>query len=154
MVLIELAVVVAIILLLRFLYYVSRTDADQEQEAGGGGDRVGQPPPLQQQLESNEAGGGWVVDGAPASTAAGTAMEMAPPLQAAEPPLVCTYGKADGWREGSCGVCLADLDDGEAVRVLPACLHYFHAVCVGEWLRIHATCPLCRAPLIAPTDAI
>ncbi|CAD6255590.1 unnamed protein product [Miscanthus lutarioriparius] len=77
---------------------------------------------------------------------------MAPPVRAAEPPLVCTYRKADGWREGSCGVCLADLADGDAVRVLPACMHYFHAACVGEWLCAHATCPLCRAPLVAPAD--
>jgi hypothetical protein len=151
MFLIMLAVVVAIILLLRFLYYVCRTDA-VEQEAGGGGDRVGQPPPPQQ-LENNEAGGAWVVDRAPAiSTVAGADVdvEMAALVQTAEPPLVCMYRKADGWREGSCGVCLADLDDGEAVRV--CC--YFHAACVGKWLRAHATCPLCRAPLdAAPADA-
>nr|CAB3492294.1 unnamed protein product [Digitaria exilis]CAB3502784.1 unnamed protein product [Digitaria exilis] len=46
--------------------------------------------------------------------------------------LVCTYLRADGWRESSCGVCLAELADGEAVRVLPACMHYFHAACVDE----------------------
>ncbi|CAN6312357.1 unnamed protein product [Urochloa humidicola] len=62
-------------------------------------------------------------------------------------PLVCTYRRADGWREAACAVCLAELADGEAVRVLPACMHYFHAECVGEWLLAHATCPLCRAPL-------
>ena len=49
-----------------------------------------------------------------------------------------------------CGVCLADLEDGVAVRVLPACMHYFHAACIGEWLRGHETCPLCRAPLVGP----
>ncbi|KAF8647785.1 hypothetical protein HU200_065200 [Digitaria exilis] len=61
--------------------------------------------------------------------------------------LVCTYLRADGWRESSCSVCLAELADGEAVRVLPACMHYFHAAYVDEWLRKSATCPLCRAPL-------
>jgi hypothetical protein len=77
-----------------------------------------------------------------------TAVEVAQaPMHAVSPPLVCTYRKADGWREGSCGVCLADLADGEAVRVLPACMHYFHAACVGECLRAHHTCPLCRAPV-------
>jgi hypothetical protein len=70
------------------------------------------------------------------------------------PPLVCTYRSVDGWREGSCGVCLVDLADGEAVRVLPACMHYFHAACVGEWLRAHHTCPLCRAPVYPAGGAL
>jgi len=68
---------------------------------------------------------------------------------AAGPPLVCTYRRADGWRESSCGVCLSELADGELIRVLPACMHYFHGGCVQEWLSAHATCPLCRAPLAA-----
>lgn len=149
-----LAVVVAIILLrlLRFLYKDCRRPDAEEQEAGGAGNTVGQaPPPPPQPQGSIEAGAGWF-HRAPASTSTTVAaanMEMATPVPAAEPPLLSTYNKADGWREGSCGVCLADLDDGEAVRVLPACMHYFHAACVGEWLRAHATCPLCRAPLIA-----
>ncbi|KAL6653528.1 hypothetical protein ACP70R_008452 [Stipagrostis hirtigluma subsp. patula] len=78
------------------------------------------------------------------------ALEMAPAASGGAP-LVCTYRRADGWREAACGVCLAELADGEAVRVLPACMHYFHAACVGEWLRRHATCPLCRAELPAAT---
>jgi hypothetical protein len=118
-----LAVVLAIILLIRFLYYDCRTGTE-EQEARGG------------------------------DTVTGTAaMEMAPPVRVAVPPLVCTYRKEEGMGESSCGVCLADLDDGDVVRVLPACMHYFHAACVGKWLRIHATCPFCRALLVAPADA-
>ncbi|XP_066334321.1 RING-H2 finger protein ATL39-like [Miscanthus floridulus] len=66
-------------------------------------------------------------------------------------PLVCTYLRADGWpAEAACAVCLAELADGDALRVLPVCMHYFHAACVGEWLRAHDTCPLCRAPLAPP----
>jgi hypothetical protein len=66
-------------------------------------------------------------------------------------PLVCTYLRADGWpAEAACAVCLAELADGEALRVLPVCMHYFHAACVGEWLRAHDSCPLCRAPLAPP----
>lgn len=60
-------------------------------------------------------------------------------------PVVCVYRRSDGWREATCPVCLSDFADGEAVSVLPACMHYFHAACVGEWLRARATCPLCRA---------
>ncbi|XP_010238977.1 E3 ubiquitin-protein ligase Os03g0188200 [Brachypodium distachyon] len=67
-------------------------------------------------------------------------------------PCVTEYRRSDGWREATCPVCLSEFVDGEAVRVLPACMHYFHAACVGEWLRKgHATCPLCRA---APPSAV
>jgi hypothetical protein len=91
-----------------------------------------------------------------------TGRERTPPPQQTQPPapsavavemvrslgpLVCTYWRAEGWREAACAVCLAELVDGEAVRVLPACMHYFHAECVGEWLRAYDTCPLCRAAL-------
>ncbi|CAN6382164.1 unnamed protein product [Urochloa humidicola] len=78
--------------------------------------------------------------------------QQLPAEEAAGPPLVCTYRRADGWRERSCGVCLSELADGEVIRVLPACMHYFHAACVGEWFSAHATCPLCRAPLAAAAD--
>nr|CAB3490618.1 unnamed protein product [Digitaria exilis] len=54
---------------------------------------------------------------------------------------------AEPMEEETCSVCLAELEDGEAVRVLPACMHYFHTACVEEWLRKSATCPICRAPL-------
>ncbi|XP_066342378.1 E3 ubiquitin-protein ligase EL5-like [Miscanthus floridulus] len=95
--------------------------------------------------EEEQATGG-LADRDPSTVAA---VEV-PPVRWAEPPLVCTYRKEDGCGEDSCGVCLAELADGEAIRVLPACMHFFHAACVNEWLRGHDTCPLCRAPLIAP----
>ena len=83
---------------------------------------------------------------APAAVSVGMARSVGP--------LVCTYRRADGWREAACAVCLAELADGEAVRVLPECMHYFHAECVGEWLRAHDTCPLCRAPLDPAAAAV
>ena len=49
-------------------------------------------------------------------------------------PLVCTYLRAHGWPVATCAVCLAELTDGVNVRVLPVCVNYFHASCVGEWL--------------------
>ncbi|CAO1940220.1 unnamed protein product [Urochloa humidicola] len=98
--------------------------------------RSRRPPPAATVRGDEEAGGGGE-----------EGQQQLPAEQAAGPPLVCTYRRADGWRERSCGVCLSELADGELVRVLPACMHYFHAACVGEWLSVHATCPLCRAPL-------
>uniref|UniRef100_J3NAF2 RING-type E3 ubiquitin transferase n=1 Tax=Oryza brachyantha TaxID=4533 RepID=J3NAF2_ORYBR len=59
--------------------------------------------------------------------------------------VVCPYRKAEEWREAMCPVCLSDFADGEAVRVLPECMHYFHVECIGTWLRANTSCPLCRA---------
>ncbi|OEL38979.1 hypothetical protein BAE44_0000002 [Dichanthelium oligosanthes] len=59
------------------------------------------------------------------------------------------YRADEPWEERTCSVCLAELADGEAVRVLMPCLHYFHPACVEWWLRKSATCPLCRALTVA-----
>ncbi|KAI4977428.1 RING-H2 finger protein ATL8-like [Hordeum vulgare subsp. vulgare] len=48
-----------------------------------------------------------------------------------------------------CAICLAEFTEGEALRVLPRCGHGFHAACVDAWLRTCATCPSCRAPIVA-----
>ncbi|CAL4984311.1 unnamed protein product [Urochloa decumbens] len=120
----------AIALLAKLLHLCLRSLKDDD-DAGRGGDRgITRPQPQ------------------PPAPAA-VAVEMVRSVG----PLVCTYRRADGWREASCAVCLAELADGDAVRVLPACMHYFHAECVGEWLRAHRTCPLCRAPLDPTTAA-
>ncbi|KAL6654419.1 hypothetical protein ACP70R_007884 [Stipagrostis hirtigluma subsp. patula] len=59
--------------------------------------------------------------------------------------VVCAYRKEESWSEPTCAVCLADFDDGEPVRVLPECMHYFHAECIGTWLQGSTSCPMCRA---------
>ncbi|VAI94061.1 unnamed protein product [Triticum turgidum subsp. durum] len=52
-----------------------------------------------------------------------------------------------------CAICLAEFTEGEALRVLPRCGHGFHVACVDAWLRTCATCPFCRAPILAtPTQ--
>ncbi|CAA7019960.1 unnamed protein product [Microthlaspi erraticum] len=45
--------------------------------------------------------------------------------------------------DASCCICLAKYGDDEEVRELP-CLHVFHVNCVDKWLKINATCPLCK----------
>ncbi|KAI9160158.1 hypothetical protein LWI28_005637 [Acer negundo] len=48
-----------------------------------------------------------------------------------------------------CAVCLSKLVcDGDTFRVLKACKHGFHGHCIDAWLKLHSTCPLCRANVV------
>jgi hypothetical protein len=65
---------------------------------------------------------------------------------------VYVYSSSAGGECGKapeCVVCILELRDGDSARLLPCCGHRFHADCVGAWLRLHATCPLCRASVVA-----
>merc|ERR1711865_871292 len=43
-----------------------------------------------------------------------------------------------------CSVCLAELEDGDVLRVLP-CSHHFHKECIDSWLLHSSTaCPVCK----------
>ncbi|XP_022723933.1 E3 ubiquitin-protein ligase At1g63170-like isoform X2 [Durio zibethinus] len=42
-----------------------------------------------------------------------------------------------------CCICLAKYADNDELRELP-CIHVFHVVCVDKWLKINASCPLCK----------
>ena len=54
-----------------------------------------------------------------------------------------------------CSICLADYKDTDVLRLLPDCGHRFHLKCVDSWLRLHATCPVCRnSPLSEVAPAV
>ena len=53
----------------------------------------------------------------------------------------------NGLNDRTCPVCLSDLTVGDEARHLP-CNHMFHKACVDEWLKVNATCPVCRASII------
>lgn len=52
--------------------------------------------------------------------------------------------------QSECAVCLGELADCEAVRLLPACRHAFHVPCIDQWFSAHSNCPVCRSPVAGP----
>ncbi|KAG5523381.1 hypothetical protein RHGRI_035258 [Rhododendron griersonianum] len=42
-----------------------------------------------------------------------------------------------------CCICLAKYAENDELRELP-CSHFFHVECVDKWLKINASCPLCK----------
>ncbi|ODQ61523.1 hypothetical protein WICANDRAFT_24344, partial [Wickerhamomyces anomalus NRRL Y-366-8] len=45
-----------------------------------------------------------------------------------------------------CQICLSEYDDGEVVRKLSSCNHFYHKDCVDNWLlNGKNNCPLCRS---------
>uniref|UniRef100_A0A6M2F854 RING-type domain-containing protein n=1 Tax=Populus davidiana TaxID=266767 RepID=A0A6M2F854_9ROSI len=58
--------------------------------------------------------------------------------------------------EGPCSICLSDFQPKDTIRCIPDCHHCFHVDCIDGWLKMSATCPLCRnspAPSKGPTPA-
>uniref|UniRef100_A0A7N0VN13 RING-type E3 ubiquitin transferase n=1 Tax=Kalanchoe fedtschenkoi TaxID=63787 RepID=A0A7N0VN13_KALFE len=45
--------------------------------------------------------------------------------------------------EAECCICLGAYEDGAELHALP-CNHHFHSSCIVKWLKMNATCPLCK----------
>jgi hypothetical protein len=53
--------------------------------------------------------------------------------------------------DSPCAICLGEFARGDALRRGPGCGHGFHAGCAERWLRVSATCPVCRdSPVPSP----
>lgn len=54
-------------------------------------------------------------------------------------------------RDQACGICCADfVDDPHPLVVQLPCggFHRFDLECIAPWLKVHATCPMCRVDLM------
>ena len=85
---------------------------------------------------------------APPSAAAVPGLDVAA-IDALYPKYPHVAGPGDGG--GPCAICLGKFARGAALRRGPGCGHRFHACCDERWLRVSATCPLCRdSPVATP----
>ncbi|XP_040989235.1 putative RING-H2 finger protein ATL21A isoform X2 [Juglans microcarpa x Juglans regia] len=61
--------------------------------------------------------------------------------------------------DNTCPICLSEYLPKEELRTIPECNHYFHVNCIDAWLKMNATCPLCRklpdhaSALITPSSS-
>ncbi|KAL8162928.1 hypothetical protein V2J09_014417 [Rumex salicifolius] len=52
-----------------------------------------------------------------------------------------------------CCICLTQYVEGAELCTLP-CNHHFHHNCISKWLRINATCPLCKFNILKGDQAV
>ncbi|CAN6233544.1 unnamed protein product [Urochloa humidicola] len=55
--------------------------------------------------------------------------------------------------DAECCICLSSYEDGAELSALP-CNHHFHWTCITKWLRMHATCPLCKYNILKGSDSV
>ncbi|OAY66527.1 E3 ubiquitin protein ligase RIE1 [Ananas comosus] len=55
--------------------------------------------------------------------------------------------------DAECCICLTPYEDGVELQALP-CNHHFHSSCITKWLRINATCPLCKYNILKGSDSV
>ena len=59
----------------------------------------------------------------------------------------CRTTTASNNEDNQCLVCLTEYEQGEQLRKLPKCGHFFHQHCVDPWLLQHDMCPICRTTI-------
>ncbi|CAN7129758.1 unnamed protein product [Brassica rapa subsp. narinosa] len=53
--------------------------------------------------------------------------------------------------DADCCICLSSYEDGTELVTLP-CNHHFHSTCIEKWLKMNATCPLCKFNILKGND--
>lgn len=55
--------------------------------------------------------------------------------------------------DAECCICLTPYEDGTELHTLP-CNHHFHSACIVKWLKMNATCPLCKYDILKGNDQV
>jgi integrator complex subunit 11 len=55
--------------------------------------------------------------------------------------------------DAECCICLMSYDDGVELHTLP-CNHHFHSTCIVKWLKMNATCPLCKYNILKGLEQV
>ncbi|XP_004498315.1 E3 ubiquitin protein ligase RIE1-like [Cicer arietinum] len=55
--------------------------------------------------------------------------------------------------DAECCICIHPYEDGVELQILP-CNHHFHFSCIVKWLKINATCPLCKYNILKGIEQV
>lgn len=55
--------------------------------------------------------------------------------------------------DAECCICLSPYEDGVELHALP-CNHNFHSTCIVKWLKMNATCPLCKYDILKGNEQV
>ncbi|XP_045831373.1 E3 ubiquitin protein ligase RIE1 [Trifolium pratense] len=55
--------------------------------------------------------------------------------------------------DAECCICLCTYEDGVELHTLP-CNHHFHSSCIVKWLKMNATCPLCKYNILKGNEQV
>ncbi|CAM8953376.1 unnamed protein product [Rhodiola kirilowii] len=55
--------------------------------------------------------------------------------------------------DAECCICLTSYEDGAELHTLP-CNHHFHSSCIVKWLKMNATCPLCKYNIVKGNEQV
>ncbi|EKE38650.1 zinc finger domain containing protein [Entamoeba nuttalli P19] len=56
---------------------------------------------------------------------------------------VIKHNSTTKYHYNECPICMEPFSENESMKLLP-CKHYFHCICIDEWIRCHSFCPLCK----------
>lgn len=67
-----------------------------------------------------------------------------PTIESYPKTLLGESGRLPKPNDNTCSICLGEYEPKQTLRTIPECNHYFHAECIDKWLRMNASCPVCR----------
>jgi hypothetical protein len=57
------------------------------------------------------------------------------------------HNKKGKLKEEICSICIDKILNGEKVRKIKYCAHYFHSGCLTDWVKVNESCPNCKLEL-------